>query len=162
MMKVIWMNNWVILVDIFYACCPFVPFQCLLTLPKDVIWFVYVSECHLAGFFFLEKKWKLALTLSVSLLLSWIFLFREIKQEGLSEPAGQVTMEQEGRSDSESALQQPDHQEADASDLCPEKVRRPRKRPVETVILKRGEGKTLLRGRSSWTIPELLSRCKWT
>ncbi|XP_056613193.1 apoptotic chromatin condensation inducer 1b [Triplophysa dalaica] len=46
---------------------------------------------------------------------------REIKQEGLSEPAGQVTMEQEGRSDSESALQQPDHQEADASDLCPEK-----------------------------------------
>ncbi|KAA0723141.1 Apoptotic chromatin condensation inducer in the nucleus [Triplophysa tibetana] len=50
---------------------------------------------------------------------------REIKQEGLSEPAGQVTMELEGRSDSESAMQQPDHQEADASDPCPEKVPSP-------------------------------------
>uniref|UniRef100_A0A673JKK5 Apoptotic chromatin condensation inducer in the nucleus-like n=1 Tax=Sinocyclocheilus rhinocerous TaxID=307959 RepID=A0A673JKK5_9TELE len=45
---------------------------------------------------------------------------REVKQEALSEPAGQVAMELEGRSHSESAMQQPDHQGADSSDTRPE------------------------------------------
>ncbi|XP_016102641.1 apoptotic chromatin condensation inducer 1b isoform X2 [Sinocyclocheilus grahami] len=45
---------------------------------------------------------------------------REVKQEALSEPAGQVAMELEGRSLSESAMQQPDHQGADSSDTRPE------------------------------------------
>ncbi|KAK2913618.1 hypothetical protein Q8A67_002017 [Cirrhinus molitorella] len=45
---------------------------------------------------------------------------REVKQEALSEPAGQVAMELEGRSHSESAMQQSDHQGADSNDTCPE------------------------------------------
>lgn len=45
---------------------------------------------------------------------------RDIKQEALSEPAGQVSMELESRSDSVSEMQQSDHQGADASDSRPE------------------------------------------
>ncbi|XP_073692391.1 apoptotic chromatin condensation inducer 1b [Garra rufa] len=45
---------------------------------------------------------------------------REVKQEALSEPAGQVAMELEGRSHSEGAVQQSDHQGADSSDTRPE------------------------------------------
>ncbi|XP_042615741.1 apoptotic chromatin condensation inducer in the nucleus-like isoform X1 [Cyprinus carpio] len=45
---------------------------------------------------------------------------REVKQEALSEPAGQVAMELEGRSHSESAMQQSDQQGADTSNTRPE------------------------------------------
>ncbi|KAG1936221.1 apoptotic chromatin condensation inducer in the nucleus [Pimephales promelas] len=51
--------------------------------------------------------------------------FREVKQEALSEPAGQVAMELEGRSHSESALQQSDQQGAESSDSHPEEVPSP-------------------------------------
>lgn len=44
----------------------------------------------------------------------------DIKQEALSEPAGQVSMELESHSDSVSDVQQSDHQGADASDSRPE------------------------------------------
>ncbi|XP_059364688.1 apoptotic chromatin condensation inducer in the nucleus-like [Carassius carassius] len=45
---------------------------------------------------------------------------REVKQEALSKPAGQVAMELEGRSHSESAIQQSDHQGTDTSNTRPE------------------------------------------
>ncbi|XP_051553576.1 apoptotic chromatin condensation inducer in the nucleus-like isoform X1 [Myxocyprinus asiaticus] len=45
---------------------------------------------------------------------------REVKQETLSEPTGQVAMELESRSDLESAKQQSGHQGADASETHPE------------------------------------------
>ncbi|XP_052418316.1 apoptotic chromatin condensation inducer 1b isoform X1 [Carassius gibelio] len=45
---------------------------------------------------------------------------RDVKQEALSEPAGQVAMELEGHSHSESAMQQSDHQGADSSNTRPE------------------------------------------
>ncbi|XP_077084240.1 apoptotic chromatin condensation inducer 1b [Siphateles boraxobius] len=46
--------------------------------------------------------------------------FREVKQEALSEPASQVAMELEGRSHSETAMQQSDQQGAESSDSHPE------------------------------------------
>lgn len=72
-------------------------------------------------------------TLPLTLFLSLFLLFtnsfsREVKQEALSEPAGQVAMELEGRSHSESAMHQSDHQGAESSDSHPEEVRRPTER----------------------------------
>lgn len=61
-------------------------------------------------------------------LVHWLFFSREVKQEALSEPAGQVAMELEGRSHSESAMQQSDQQGAESSDSHPEEVRRPTER----------------------------------
>lgn len=93
------------------------------------------SESHLARQLFIVGVTQIKQPQPPYPLLSFcLFLLftnsfsREVKQEALSEPAGQVAMELEGRSHSESAMRQSDHQGAESSDSHPEEVRRPTER----------------------------------